>query len=301
MECAFVTLDVFTDRVFGGNPLAVVLDGQLLSDAQMQSVAREFNLSETTFVLPPTDGRSTHRVRIFTPMTELKFAGHPTLGTAVALALRDEATQDQYHYTFEEGIGVVPVSVFRSGSDILSAKLSVAQLPIQLEQHISQSAWAEILSLDIGTFDQEKDTAELWSCGTPFSFVQLNSLADLDRASVNMSAWQHYLSDRQTSGVFVFTTETKEQGIDVRARMFAPAHGIPEDPATGSAVAALAGWLVDHEPAADGEKTWTIAQGVEMGRSSLLRLEADIKGGGITGVRVGGCAVPVSRGVIKVF
>lgn len=300
MDCPFVTLDVFTDEVFGGNPLAVVLDGQALSDAQMQSVAREFNLSETTFVLPPVDGQSTHRVRIFTPAAELKFAGHPTLGTAVALALGDEATKEYYQYVFEEGVGAVPVSVSRSDTGTLFAELCVAQLPTQLEQHISQSAWAEILSLNMSALNKNNGATGLWSCGAPFSFVALNTLNDLGQASINMSAWQHHLHDNQTTGVFVFTTETGAQDIHIRARMFAPTHGIPEDPATGAAVAALAGCLVDHERPADGVKSWTIAQGVEMGRSSLLKLKADIQSGCIAAVRVGGCAVPVSRGVITV-
>ena len=298
MPYAFVTLDVFTKQVFGGNPLAVVFDAAGLDSATMQTIAREFNLSETTFVLPSENADNTHRVRIFTPVAELPFAGHPTLGTAVALALAASPPQDRAEYRFEESIGVIPVSVSTTQDGVMRAELSVAQRPLRLPDTLSLAIWADVLRLEESALCPGDAQIGLWTCGTPFSFVPVASLEALGAASVDMAAWEQHLSADETTGVFVFTRETKDRAIDIRARMFAPDHGIAEDPATGSAVAALAGWLVDSDKPDDGTHHWIIVQGVEMGRSSLLELAADVKNGRILGVRVGGCAVPVTTGMI---
>ena len=298
MPHAFVTLDVFTKDIFGGNPLAVVFDAATLDDTAMQNIAREFNLSETTFVLPPDHANNTHRVRIFTPVAELPFAGHPTLGTAVALALAASPPQDHAEYRFEEGIGVVPVSVSKTPDGVMRAELSVAQRPLRLPDTQSPAVWADVLGLEESALCPGDAQIGLWTCGTPFSFVPVAGLDALGAASVDMAGWRQHLNSEETTGVFVFTRDTHDRTINVRARMFAPDHGIAEDPATGSAVAALAGWLVDSDKPDDGTHRWTIAQGVEMGRSSRLDLEADVKNGRILGVRVGGCAVPVTTGMI---
>lgn len=235
MDVHYVTLDVFTDSVFGGNPLAVIPDGRVLSDSHMQSIANEFNLSETTFVLPPRDASHSHRVRIFTPVDELEFAGHPTLGTAVALALADADTQTSRTLLLEEGVGVVPVTVSDVSPGRAYAELSVAQLPVKRDSDLPLRAWAEALGLETG---------------------------------------------------------------DVAADMVAPAHGIPEDPATGSAAAALAGALTEYQALSDGTHRWRVVQGVEMGRPSTLAVSADVAAGTLTAVRVGGFAVAVSRGTL---
>jgi trans-2,3-dihydro-3-hydroxyanthranilate isomerase len=300
MDCALVTLDVFTDEVFGGNPLAVLPDASGLSDEAMQAIAREFNLSETTFVLAAAEARNTHRVRIFTPVAELPFAGHPTLGAAVALALADPSSRDNYEYKFEEGVGVVPVSVSRTATGVLKAELSVAKLPEQLPEALTPTVWGEILGLDDSTVCPDETALGMWSCGTPFSFIPVANLTTLHTAQVDLAAWQRHLGNSETTGVFVFTRATGNPNIDIRARMFAPAHGISEDPATGSAVAALAGWLVESEKPGEGTHVWTISQGVEMGRPSLLILEADVEKGRIASVRVSGCAIPVTAGTITV-
>lgn len=296
MNYPFVTLDVFTEEVFGGNPLAVVLDARGLTGAQMQNIAREFNLSETTFVLPPANQENTHRVRIFTPVAELPFAGHPTLGTAIALAER--AGLPKQGFRFEEGVGVVTISVSMSEGRASHAELSVAQLPEHLPDTLSVDTWASLLGLEPSELCPGDSQVGTWTCGAPFSFVPVTNLAALSRASVTLADWQQHLSGSQSNGAFVFTRETDDESIDVRARMFAPAHGIAEDPATGSAVAALAGWLIESEKSADGTHVWTISQGIEMGRPSHLSLKVDVKKGRIASVRFGGCAVPVSAGAI---
>ncbi|NKB43715.1 MAG: PhzF family phenazine biosynthesis isomerase [Alphaproteobacteria bacterium] len=298
MPHAFVTLDVFTKQIFGGNPLAVVFDAAGLDSAAMQKIAREFNLSETTFVLPSEHPDNTHRVRIFTPVAELPFAGHPTLGTAVALALAASPPQDRVEYRFEESIGVIPVSVAKTSDGVMRAELSVAQRPLRLPDTLSPAIWADVLSLEESALCPGDAQIGLWTCGTPFSFVPVANLEALGSASVDMTAWRQHLNNEESTEAFVFTRETNDRTIDIRARMFAPDLGIAEDPATGSAVAALAGWLVDSDKPDDGTHRWIIAQGVEMGRSSLLDLEADVKNGRILGVRVGGCAVPVTTGMI---
>lgn len=298
MDYHFVTLDVFSDTAFGGNPLAVVLDAEGLSDEAMQTIAREFNLSETAFVLPQDDPHNTHQVRIFTPQTELPFAGHPTLGTAIALAERDGVTAEEYR--FEERVGVVPVKVNGSAGQPLYAELSVAKLPEQTSSTLTPEAWAEVLSLDPDEVCPDGTQPSVWSCGPPFAFVPVWSHEALAKAQVNMAAWNAHLSAAEATEVFVFTLDTRDADYDVQARMFAPGLGIAEDPATGSAVAALAGWLFDYLRPSDGIHRWTVAQGIEMGRPSLLTLDVDISEDAITAVRVGGYAVSVSRGILKI-
>lgn len=299
-EYAFVTLDVFTDRVFGGNPLAVLPSAGGLHDETMQAIAREFNLSETTFVFPPDDDANTHKVRIFTPKAELSFAGHPTLGTAVCVASALPAPAAKEEFRFEEGIGVVPVSVTKMDKGLMRAELSVAELPLKQPDPIDADAWAEILSLDRSDICPGDTTPEIWSCGAPFSFVSISNRDALAAASVNSAAWDRYLADSAVTGAFVFTRNTGTDETNVCARMFAPGHGIAEDPATGSAVAALAGWLAAHDSLSSGVHQWVVEQGVDMGRPSRLDLTAAIENGSITSVRVAGTAVPVSTGVITV-
>lgn len=294
----FVTLDVFTDRVFGGNPLAVLAPAEGLTSESMQAIAREFNLSETTFVLPPENPTNTHKVRIFTPVAELDFAGHPTLGTAIALALDDLDESNTYTFSFEEGAGVVPVSVSQGADGLMRAELSVAMLPEKQKDEALPETWAQILGLDQTCVCPNGQEIGTWTCGAPFTFVPVSDLDALQRAVVDTALWDQHLARSTTTGVFVFTQNTGAPNADVRARMFAPAHGIAEDPATGSAVAALAGWLAADTPLPNGLHTWTVEQGVEMGRPSRLELAADMENGSITGVRVAGSAVPVSRGSI---
>lgn len=299
-EHAFVTLDVFTDQVFSGNPLAVICNGEGLDTASMQAIAREFNLSETTFILPPDDPENTHRVRIFTPVAELDFAGHPTLGTAIHVALADPDSPDRHSFRFEEGVGVVPVSVTRTADGLMRAELSVAALPDSIPDSLGRTAWAEVIGLPAKHLCPDDTKFSTWTCGAPFAFVPVAGLDQLAQAGVNLAAWARHLKNASRTGIFVFTESTDDPEVDIRARMFDPAYGIAEDPATGSAVAALAGWLATALDLHDGTHRWIVEQGVEMGRPSRLELSADIKNGAITGVRVAGTAVPVSSGRITV-
>ena len=297
-EYRFCTADVFTDRIFGGNQLAVFIDGRGLDSTTMQEITREMNLSETVFVLPPETPRGTRRLRIFTPGRELPFAGHPTVGTAFVLASIGEipATPDETHIVFEEGVGPVEVLVRCRGGKPVFSQLSVAKLPEEGPSPPSTDKLAALLSLDPAQIAGGERRPRSFSCGVPFLFVTVRDLAALGQARPNTELWDRNLGDYEAREIYVVTEDA--QDADVRARMFAPSMGIVEDPATGSAASALAGYLAPSR-APDGVLRWTVHQGVEMGRPSVLQVEADVKAGAIAAVRVGGRSVMVSEGVMK--
>jgi trans-2,3-dihydro-3-hydroxyanthranilate isomerase len=297
MRHRFLTADVFTDRPFGGNPLAVFPDGRNLSSDQMQRVARELNLSETVFVLPPDDPGHSRRLRIFTPGMEVPFAGHPTVGTALILARLGEieTAEGETRITFEEGVGPVPVTLRSEGGVPVFAQLSVAQLPEFGPPSPSAAELAEMLALDPGDILTGDDFPQAASCGVPFLYIPLRNRDALRRARVRPDRWEALVADTWAPHLYVFAREPA-----LRVRMFGPAFGIPEDPATGAAAAAFGGYLGTRAPERDGTLRWTIEQGVEMGRPSLLHLEVDKKDGAITAVRVGGGAVLMSEGWMEV-
>lgn len=297
MRYRFHTADVFTAQIFGGNPLAVFPAARGLDGAVMQRIARELNLSETVFVLPPEDARNTRKLRIFTPATELPFAGHPTVGTAFVLAAIGDLALDgeETAIVFEEGVGPVPVSIRAQEGRPVFAQLSVAKAPELGPAPPPVDAIAAALSLDTFHLLQGEHAPQAWSCGVPFLFVPVRDLAALARARIDMSRWQAVLASYWAPSPFVFVP-----GEPLRARMFAPAMGVAEDPATGAAAAALAGYLGTREAADDCTCLWTIEQGVEMGRPSRIELEADKSEGRIVAVRVGGAAVLVSEGTFEV-
>ena len=300
MKLPFVTADVFTDEMFGGNPLAVIPDAGGLSSAVMQSIAKEFNLSETTFVLPPKNPAHHFQVRIFTPSSELAFAGHPTVGTAVALATLGKIplTAAETTVVFEEGVGPVPVRIFARDGVPTGAQFTAARVPEEFGKMPPREVLAAALSLPPDAVAPGRQRAMGLSCGTPFAMVPLRDPAAVAAARFDGAVWQR---QRITgvAGVYVFAHMPDGAAVQVHAREFAPWLGIIEDPATGSAAAALAGWLVEHEKPSDGTRTWTIRQGVEMGRPSRVLLEADVAGGAITAVRVGGAAIMVSEGALS--
>lgn len=234
MRCTFYTADVFTDRIFGGNPLAVFPNAAGLTDTQMQAVAREFNLSETVFVFPPINPDHTRRVRIFTPATELAFAGHPTVGTAIVLAAIGEfpLPGDETTIILEEGVGPVPVKIRTHEGRPVFAQLSVAKLPELLASPPSISELAAVLGLDVSDFVGADMPPQAWTCGLPFLFVPLKSRDALRRARVRLDEWERVIKDYVAPHIYIFTHDT--DGAAARARMFAPAMNIPEDPATGS-------------------------------------------------------------------
>jgi trans-2,3-dihydro-3-hydroxyanthranilate isomerase len=309
----FVTTDVFTDRQFGGNQLAVVLDARGLSDDEMLAITREFNYSETTFVLPAERGGAC-RVRIFTPGAEVPFAGHPTIGTAHVLfatgAVRGEGREATV--VLEEQVGDVTVRVrLPEGGDAAGgveptfAQLSVASLP---EERAAPSREALAAALSLATDDllDGPYAPVTASCGLPFVLVPLASHDAVRRARIRHDAWERALPpDAWSREPMVFAMGAPDEasahaGVDVHARVFVPGLSVPEDPATGSANAALAGYLAARTPRLDGTLRWTVAQGIEMGRPSRLELEADKRGGEIVAVRVGGRAVVVSDGTLRV-
>ena len=302
MPSRYLTADVFTDHVFGGNQLAVFPDAAEIPPELMPRIAREFNYSETTFVLPPSDPKHTRRVRIFTPGGELAFAGHPTIGTAHVLATIGaiELTGDETHIVFEEGVGPVPVTVRATEGRPTFAQLSVAKLPETGPPPPRPDRLAAMLSLDPSDLAGSDMPAEAISCGTPFLFVPLRDRRALARARVKPDLWEETLRGYVTSMVMIFALDPERPESDVRARMFAPGAGVPEDPATGSAAVGLGGYLAARDPRFEGTLRWIVEQGFEMGRPSILEVEADKKGGKITAVRVGGESVVVCEGRMQI-
>lgn len=297
----FITADVFTSRRFGGNQLAVLPDARGLSSEQMLAITREFNYSETTFVLPPENPAHTRKVRIFTPAGEIPFAGHPTVGTAYVLAATGAVplTGDRTRIVLEEGVGPVPVVIQSTNGAPTFCQFSVAMLPEVLKPLPPRATLAAVLSLDEDDLLEGAWHPQVVSCGLPFAFVPLRNRAAVARARVRLDAWEQHLAGTDGSNVFVFAMDAEEAGHDVRARMFGPGVSVPEDPATGSACAALGGYL-GARAKADGSLRWVVEQGYEMGRPSVIEVEADRSAGAITAVRVGGATVLVATGDIRV-
>jgi trans-2,3-dihydro-3-hydroxyanthranilate isomerase len=298
MRYSYYICDVFTATRFGGNQLAVLPHADGLSDRQMQQVAREFNFAETTFVLPPEAGH-TRRVRIFTPTTELPFAGHPNIGTAFALATAGELGPIESSITvaFEERAGVVPVSIHRRESQPLWCELSAPER-LSLGKTVSAKSLAAAVSLAPDDVVTTTHSPQVASVGLPFLVAQLKDRAALARARVNPDGIDALIAEGVTPDVHLYTLTADD--FDIRARMFAPRDGVPEDPATGSANCALAGLLSHYHGAAAGSFRWRIAQGVEMGRPSVLEARAEKLEGLVTGAWIGGASVLVSEGVIEV-
>lgn len=293
---AFACCDVFTDTRFCGNPLAVLTDARGLSNVSMQAIAREFNFSETTFVLPPTEARNTARVRIFTPGGELPFAGHPTVGTAFVLAALGLLPTTIDSIVFEEGAGAVPVRIERSPdrANVARCVLTAPQSPRCVGTGPAADVIARAVGLGAGDIN---GTVEAWSCGVPFLVVPLASVAALERARIDAVAWRAAVEGIASEKIYPIACVDESTW---RVRMFAPGVGIAEDPATGGAAAAVAGWLAQHDTRPPGVGRWTLLQGQEMGRPSRIDVEADVEDGNATNVRVGGASVLVSTGHLQI-
>jgi trans-2,3-dihydro-3-hydroxyanthranilate isomerase len=295
MQREFVTVDVFTDRRFGGNPLAVVLNGEGLTTTQMQSVAAEFNLSETTFVLPPKDPAHTAEVRIFTPKAELPFAGHPNVGTAFVLASRG-APGDKL--MFEEKAGLVPLDLLKDGGAVVGARLTAPQR-LSRGEELPADIVAAACSIAAEATETRQHPPCVASCGTAFIFAELKSRRALETAQPRQEIFAQHFPVGGATGIHLYWRDGAE-AIDIRARMFAPLHGVSEDPATGSANVALIGLLASLRSEPDLSLQLRIAQGVEMGRPSLLDASAEKKGGKVTETRIGGRCVAVMTGTIQI-
>jgi trans-2,3-dihydro-3-hydroxyanthranilate isomerase len=302
MRYRYLTCDVFTSVPFGGNQLAVFPDARGIPEHRLLDVTREFNYSETTFVFPPDDAKHSRRVRIFTPGGEVPFAGHPTVGTAHALAESGELalTGDLTHIVLEEQVGPVPVSIRAEGGHPVFAQLSVARLPEVLAPPPSRDELARVLGLEVDDLLGGDWSPQSLSCGLPFLFVPLHDRGAVARARIRMDAWDATLRNAPVSEIMVFAAGGERPGTDYRARMFAPGLNVPEDPATGSACAALGGYLAARDPRQDGTLRWVVEQGFEMGRPSMLEVEADVTRGAVTAVRVGGDTVLVCEGTMAI-
>ncbi|MBD1996462.1 PhzF family phenazine biosynthesis protein [Leptolyngbya sp. FACHB-541] len=300
MRYRFYTADVFTDQIFGGNPLAVFPDARGLSTEQMQRVAKELNLSETVFVFPPQQPGSDRQLRIFTPARELPFAGHPTVGTAYVLATLGEITApEDTTVVFEEGVGPVSVDIRVESGKPTFAALTAAKLPEFRSDLPSVEKLAAVLSLEPADLLNGEDKPQAISCGVPFLFVPLSDRAALSRIQLNRQEWQQCLASAWAPDLYVFAYDPQDPS-HLWARMFAPTMNIDEDPATGAAATAIAGYLCNRNNLTDGTLRWSIEQGVEMSRPSLLQVEADLKNSEIQAIRVGGSSILVSEGTMEI-
>lgn len=297
MKRRFVTLDVFTDRRFAGNPLAVVLQADGLDQAAMQAIAREFNLSETVFVLPPGDSSHRARYRIFTPKEEVAFAGHPTLGTAALLALLDGGAAAR-ELVLEANIGPVPCHV-EAGGEGGHATFVLPALPAEAGAPPPTEALAAALGLAADDIGFGAFAPSCFSAGIGFTFTPLKNIDAVRRAQPDLTRLAPAFAAPAHRALFAFCAETVERGHTFHARMFAPSYGVPEDPATGSAAAAFAGVLARFAGLKDGTHSFTIEQGYEMGRPSLIELDLTLAGSALITASVGGGAVIVSEGTIE--
>jgi trans-2,3-dihydro-3-hydroxyanthranilate isomerase len=299
MRLQFETVDVFTSDRFSGNPLAVVLNALGLSTQQMQSIAAEFNLAETTFVLPPKDSAHSAEVRIFTPRAEMPFAGHPNIGTAFVLARAGTSygrTVASDHVTFEEKAGLVPISLLKDGETIVGARLASPQL-LTVGAEIPLESVASACGIAVDDIETKNHPPCIASCGVGFILAEVKTRTGLASAMPHIDVFRRDIVNRGTTGILIYT-QVDDHDINIRARMFAPLKGIPEDPATGSANVALIGLLAKLRSEPDLQLSKTIAQGVEMGRPSLLEARAEKRGGVVTATFIGGRCVPVMRGSI---
>lgn len=295
MRRRFVTLDVFTQARFAGNPLAVVLESDGLDKAQMQAIAREFNLAETVFVAQPANPDHRAALRIFTPKVELPFAGHPTVGTAVLLGCMSGYNRGAHEMVLEETVGLVRCTVEAQGKDRGHASFVLPRMPEPTGEAVSAQEAAAALSLnedEIGFGAPSR-----WSAGVPVHFVAVRDLAAIARVKPGAS-FEAVFEREGRAAVYVYCGEIAEPGHHFHARMFAPGLGVHEDPATGSAAAAFAGVIAETTHPADGEHRFVIEQGYEMGRPSQIELGITMRDGALVRATIGGGAVIVSDGHI---
>lgn len=300
MQRRYVTIDVFTERVFGGNPLAVVLDAQGLTPSQMQSIANEFNYSETTFVLPAEQPGNTAHVRIFTARTEVPFAGHPNIGTAVVVARELEAIGHQSidSFTFEEAAGLVRIGLLRDGDTVVGAELTAPQ-PLSIGSSVSVEDGAACVSLPETEIITTTHVPQVVSVGLPFLAVELASRDALRLARPNLAAHERILPSIGTDAVYSYCRGATD--TELHARTFAPLDASIEDPATGSATAATIALLASLRAEMDADIAWRVEQGVDMGRASVLLGRTQKRGGIVRAVHIAGRAVPVMHGWLDVL
>lgn len=298
MRYRYTICDVFTESPFGGNQLAVLPQAEGLSGRQMQRIAREFNFSESSFVLPPESGH-TRKVRIFTPVREVPFAGHPNIGTAFALARAGEFGDfgRSTRVSFEEKAGVVAITVEKDSKGKIFCELTAPQ-DLSMGEPLPREKAAAAASLEPDDIVTAVHPPQEASVGLAFVIVQVRDSAALARASANIAAMRELATSDGRASTFLYCSGSGD--VDIRARMFAPLSGVPEDPATGSANCALAGLLTHYNGAVEGDFKWRIAQGVEMGRPSILEASTEKRDGKIAAIRIGGACAFFSEGWIEI-
>ena len=304
MQLKFYTLDVFTEMRFGGNPLGVVMNADALPAGLMQEIARELNLSETVFVQKAQNPSASARIRIFTPTVELPFAGHPTIGTGILLAqLRagDFSGEQDALVVLEETIGMVRVGVRMRAGKPAYAEFDAPKLPEPAGDPPSSDRLAAALGLKPSEIGFANHRPSQWSAGVPFTFVPVASMAAIGRAEIVSTHWASAFGSSRAGKVYVYTGETAHTTSSFHARMFGPGAGVTEDPATGSAAAALAGVVNEFDQLPAGTHKRIVEQGFEMGRPSLIALSFEVAARGkLEAVRIGGSAVRVSEGQLEI-
>jgi trans-2,3-dihydro-3-hydroxyanthranilate isomerase len=302
MRRHYAILDVFADRPLAGNPLAVVLDAEGLDDGQMQAIAREFNLSETVFVLPAEEARHSAQIRIFTPSKELPFAGHPTVGTAVLLALRAFAAKngpEESVIMLEEKVGPIRCGAFIKGERLGRAIFDLPRDAVDLGPASDKEAIADALGVLPAEIGFENHEPSAYTAGVPYAFVPVRDLSAIARVKPNPVVWPAAFRT-EGAAAFIYCRETVSLGHHFHGRMFVPEPVIREDPATGSAIAALTGAIARFDRLPSGAHHYIIEQGFEMARPSLIGLELDVDGERITAARIAGDAVIVAEGTLSI-
>ncbi|MEK1900860.1 MAG: PhzF family phenazine biosynthesis protein [Rhizobium sp.] len=301
MALSYSVYDVFTDTKLAGNPLAVIFDGEGLDDAAMQAVARETNLSETVFVRPANNPAYTARIRIFTPGRELPFAGHPTVGTAIALAEKAHGagTLDLVS-VLEENVGPVRCAVRLRDGEASFAEFDLPRKSQQIPLPLDKLGIADALSLKTTEIGFENHVPSIWSAGVPFLMVPVHDVGAAERLEFDPQLWEKTVPfvDGALASAYIYCRGGVNHVAKFHARMFASGMGISEDPATGSAAAALSGAINHFDRLTDGHHPILIEQGLEMGRPSFIHLHMDIEGGTISNARIGGQAVRIATGTL---
>jgi trans-2,3-dihydro-3-hydroxyanthranilate isomerase len=297
MRRRFVTLDVFTQTRFAGNPLAVVLESDGLDKGAMQAIAREFNLAETVFVAQPANPDHRAALRIFTPKAELPFAGHPTVGTAVLLGCMSGYNRGVHDMVLEEAVGLIHCTVEPQGKEHGRASFALPRLPERIDGAPGAEEAAAALGLNAAEIGFGAPSS--WSAGLPVTFVPVTGVAAIARAQPDAACFQQVFGRNGPGIAYLYCGETAERGHHFHARMFAPALGVPEDPATGAAAAAFAGVIVETARPAAGDHRFVIEQGYEMGRPSRIELGMTMRDGNLVRATIGGGAIIVSDGHIE--
>ncbi len=302
MSRNYAIYDVFCAEKLAGNPLAVVFDADGLDGGAMQAIAREFNLAETVFVSTAKNPAHTAALRIFTPVTELPFAGHPTVGAAIALAERGHPGQSiDLMYVLDETVGPVRAAIRLMEGQVTFGEFDVPRKAERTAIKLDRQQVADALSIHETDIGFENHEISAWSAGTPFVFIPVHGLAIMQQLDFQHLIWRRVMAEIGFPPLFayVYCRDGVHHDADFHARMFGTDQGIAEDPATGAAVSAMSGLIHEADQLSDGHHALLIEQGVEMGRPSLIHLHLDISDRKITKARIGGQAVRLATGLLE--